>query len=69
MRVAFVSFLKIEQASGTRKLTMKKLSLPMNECLNKGGFKQKDLHYVVKLRKETVDNMDIGVKIPSNKDT
>ena len=59
---AFVSFLKLEQASDATQSTMKKLSLRTKNCLNKGGYKQTDLNYVRKLRKETSDKMEIGVK-------
>ena len=61
---AFVSFLKLEQASGATQSTMKKLSLRVKKCLNKGGHKQTDLHYLRKLRKETSDKMEIGEKCP-----
>ena len=36
---AFVSFLKLEQASGATQSTTKKSSLLKNKCLNKGGYK------------------------------
>ena len=64
MKGAFVSFLKLEKASGATKSTMKKLSLRTNKCLNKGGYKQTYLHYVSKLRKETSGKMEIGEKCP-----
>ena len=55
MKGAFVLFLKLEQASGATKSTMKKLSLQINKCLNKEGYKNTDLHYVWNLQKETSD--------------
>ena len=54
--------MKLEQASGATQPTMKKSSLQTNKCLNKGGYKQTDLHYVLKFRKETSDKMEIGEK-------
>ena len=37
MKGKFVSFLKLEQASGATQSTMKILYLRTNKCLNKGG--------------------------------
>lgn len=37
MKGAFVSFLKIEQASGATQSTKKKLALPITKCINKEG--------------------------------
>ena len=46
MKGVFVPLLKLEQASGATQLTMKQLALRTIKCMNKGGFKKSDLHYV-----------------------
>ena len=54
--------MKLEQVSGSTQSTMNKRSLRKNKFLNKGGYKQTDLHYVRNLGKETSDKMEIGEK-------
>ena len=39
-----------------------KLSLKINKCLNKGGYKRSDLYHAKKLMRETVGEMEIGEK-------
>ena len=59
---AFVSFLKLYQASGATQSMTKRLYIQTKKCLNKGGHKQTYLHYVRNLQKETSDKIEIGEK-------
>ena len=59
--------MKLEQASGANQLTMKKLALRTDTCLNKREFKKIDLYYVQNFQSDTVYKMGKGEKIVSSK--
>ena len=62
MKKAFVSYVKLELATNKKQSTLKEYSLRVNTLVNAGGMNKTGNRLTMKLKKETVDQLEVNNK-------